>query len=69
MKIKDLDSKMSLEGVKIKTPSGEIGYWVSQWQRGVWIRKKLGNSQVNPIFVEDLKEVLEWEVLEESINN
>lgn len=65
MKIKDLPPSTNLGGIKIKTSSGEVGYWKSQWEKGVWIQKELESIRMYPIFVEDLKETLEWEILEE----
>lgn len=64
-KIKDLLQNKSLGGVKVKTPEGFIGYWVSQWPQGVWLRKEIGDSEVHPVFVKSLKECLEWKVIED----
>jgi len=51
------------------TPEGKIGYWVSQWPKGVWLsRNKGGNGQIFPIFVDQLPDVAEWEVTEEEVN-
>ena len=68
MKIKDLDPKTNLGGIKVKTTSGQIGYWRSQWQKGVWLTDKpAGDTKVSPVFVDDIKEILEWEVLTDKI--
>lgn len=68
MKIKDLPKGTNLEGIKIRTDTGQEGYWKSQWQKGVWLTDvrpdTLGAQQVHPVFVSDLAEALEWEVLE-----
>ena len=61
MKIKDLEKGKSLDGVKIKTPKGVIGYWKSQWQKGVWLSDGK-SSRVYPQFVDSLKDCLEWEI-------
>lgn len=63
MKIKHLDPKTNLGGIKVKTTSGQVGYWKSQWQKGVWLTDTRDATKVNPVFVEDLKEVMEWEIL------
>jgi hypothetical protein len=67
MKIKDLPKDTSLKDVKVRTTTGVVGYWQGQWKKGVWLADELTNPRrkINPVFVEDLKEVLEWEVLEE----
>ena len=62
MKIKDLDPKKSLEGVKFKHPeTGEVCIWKSQWQRGVWYKKDETSNQVFPLVVEKLEDALEFE--------
>ncbi len=53
-----------LNKIKVKAPDGTIGWWVSQWDKGVWLRKEKGDTQIHPIFVEDLKECLTWEIVE-----
>ncbi len=63
MKIKDLDPKTNLGGVKVKTTSGQIGYWKSQWQKGVWLTDTPDGTRLKPVFIDDIKEALEWEVL------
>lgn len=60
MKLKDIKDK-NLNGIKIKTPKGVIGYWKSQWQAGVWLTD--GKSdRIYPQFVDNLKDCLEWEI-------
>ena len=62
-KIKDLDPKTNLGGLKVKTPGGRIGYWCSQWQKGVWLSVNPNLiGKVVPIFVESLEECKEWEI-------
>lgn len=69
MKLKELKSKdSSLEGTKVKTPKGVVGYWKSQWHKGVWLNVAPGKSQMYPQFVDDLRDCLEWEVTEEDVN-
>lgn len=53
-----------LNQIKVRTPDGMEGWWVSQWTKGVWIRKEKGDNQVYPIFVEDLDECFGWEIVE-----
>lgn len=50
--------------IKVKASDGTIGWWVSQWEKGVWLRPIEGIGNVKPVFVEDLREALTWEVLE-----
>lgn len=66
MKVKDL--KGNLQGTKVKTPKGVIGYWKSQWQKGVWLNENPSEGRMYPQFVDDLKDCLEWEVTEEKVN-
>jgi hypothetical protein len=63
MKVKDLSSGTNMGSVIVKTPEGKIGTWKSQWEKGVWLSGK--STRVHPVFVEDLKEALEWEVIED----
>lgn len=64
-KIKDLPENVGLGGVKFRYPGdGKVYYWASQWQKGVWGKKDLNSTQIFPLQVEELKECLEWEVVE-----
>ena len=70
MKIKDLPGNISLGGVRFKTPDGTIGYWVSQWgyeggKAGIWYKKDRYATRVFPLFLNDIKEALEFDVLED----
>ena len=64
MKIKDLPKDSSLAGVKFKAPNGIIGIWCSQWQKGIWYKKDIHDTQVFPLLVDSLEEALEFDVLE-----
>lgn len=67
MKIKDLPETASLEGTRFIYPTdGQTYYWFSQWDRGVWGKKNMDDKQVFPLFVTDLKEALEWELVDTS---
>ena len=66
MKLKDI--KGNLQGIKIKTPKGVVGYWKSQWKKGVWLNKTPSDRRMYPQFVDDLKDCLEWEVTEDDVN-
>jgi len=66
--IKDLPKEQNLRGVKVKTSSGQVGYWYSQWQKGVWLKSDMSKGAVTPVFVEDLKECFNWEVVPEVKN-
>lgn len=66
MKIKDFPEYKSLKDVAFYHPlTKEIMYWQSQWNKGVWAKKDLRSQQIFPIFVNDLKEVLEWKVVDQ----
>jgi basic membrane lipoprotein Med (substrate-binding protein (PBP1-ABC) superfamily) len=72
MKIKDLETTNSLEGIKVKTPKGVVGYWKSQWgyvdgKAGVWLSDGK-SSQIYPQFMDELIDALEWEITEEEVN-
>jgi hypothetical protein len=65
MKIKELPKGISLGGIRFIYPNdGKKYYWSSQWGKGVWGKKDLKSGQIFPLFVEDLKDALEWEVVE-----
>jgi len=64
MKIKDLPEGRLYDVRFIYPGDGQKYYWASQWAKGVWGRKKPGDEQIYPLFVGDLKEALEWEVVE-----
>jgi len=74
MKIKDLPKGTNLEGLKVKVPKNhpecpfKEGYWRSQWgytdgKAGVWLNKELEDSRIYPVFLDNLEECLEWEVI------
>jgi hypothetical protein len=69
-KIKDLPKQMSLQGVKFYDPKTKTkGCWFSQWgyedgKAGIWWKKDMKSGQVFPLFLDNLKESLEFEVLE-----
>jgi hypothetical protein len=65
MKIKDLPENTNLSKIKVKTPDGVIGYWKSQWEKGVWLQREsdIESGRIIPISIKDLKETLEWEVI------
>lgn len=58
------ETRILMNQVKVKTLTGSEGWWVSQWTKGVWLRKEIGDSRVFPVFVDDLEECYKWEVLE-----
>lgn len=61
------DHKGSLAGLKIKTTKGVVGYWKSQWNKGVWLSDGV-TDRIYPQFVENLQECLKWEITEDEIN-
>ena len=69
MKIKDLPGNSSLEGVRFIYPGdGGTYYWRSQWCKGVWARKEPAEQRIWPLAVDDLKETLEWDIVDETKN-
>lgn len=75
MKLKDLPKNYgTLTGIKIKIPKKhpecplKEGYWKSQWgyengNAGVFVTETLISSRIYPIFLNKLKEALEFEVV------
>jgi len=64
MKIKDLQKNTTMGGIRFIYPGdGKEYYWHSQWAKGVWGKLKLTDERIYPLFVEDLKEALEWEAV------
>ena len=60
--IADLPKEAGLLNVHFKYPKdGKWYYWKSQWSQGVWGRTDKLTTRVVPLFVNDLKEVFEWE--------
>lgn len=65
MKIKELPEGSTLNNVRFIYPSdGQAYYWASQWGKGVWGKKDINSGQIWPLFVENIKEALEWEIAE-----
>ena len=63
MKIKDLPQNIPLEGIRFIYPKdNKPYYWFSQWDKGVWGKEDMESGSIHPLFVDDLKDVLEWEV-------
>jgi len=67
MKIKDLPENINLGGVRFIHPETKKPvYWYSQWEKGIWIKEENDSRQFFPLFVNDLKEALEFEVADDS---
>ena len=71
MKIKDLDPKSNLGGIKVKTSEGIVGYWKSQWaypdgKAGVWLSDGESNK-IYPQCLDNLTECLEWDIVDDTI--
>ena len=67
-KIKDLPDNISLGNVHFRAPDGTEGYWVSQWgyengKAGIWYKNDPKETQMFPLFLDNLREALEFEVL------
>ena len=67
MKVKDLPKGTSLDGQRVMTPKGVVGYWKSQWAKGVWLSDGKTNI-IYPQFVNDLLDCLEWEITDRPVN-
>lgn len=66
MKIKDLPENSTLNNIRFIYPSdGQAYYWTSQWQKGIWGKKDLSSGQIFPLFVENIRDALEWEITDE----
>ena len=64
MKIKDLPDNINLGSVIVRTPEGKIGYWKSQWNKGIWLSNGK-DDRIHPVFVSSIQDALEWEVIED----
>lgn len=67
MKIKDLPKNASLADIKVKTPNGVVGFFKSQWNKGVWLSDGK-SSRLYPQFVDDIRSCMNWEITEEEVN-
>lgn len=71
MKIKELPKDKLLTGVRFRHPqTGETCIWVSQWgypdgKAGVWYKTAESDTRVNPLLLDNLKEALEFEIMED----
>ena len=78
MKIKDLEKGRYLKNMKVKLPDNikcdiREGYWQSSWSwpkgyAGVWLQRTenvglLEDRRVVPVFLNNIEQTLEWEVL------
>jgi hypothetical protein len=69
-KICDLPPGANLCGVKFHDPkTGTTGYWFSQWgyengKAGVWWKEDMRSSSVFPLFLDNLKQALEFYVMD-----
>lgn len=68
MTINDIPKGTNLGQVRVRTSDGQEGWWVSQWSKGVWLTdthpESTGTRRLRPVFMTDLAETLDWEVLE-----
>lgn len=62
MFIKDLPKDQQLIGLKIKLPDCSVVKLVSYWAKGIWVKKDNSN-QVYPIQLNDIKDLLNMEVI------
>mgnify|MGYP001573814056 FL=1 len=61
--INDLPQDRSLGGVRLKNHNtGETCIYHSQWQKGIWYKKNEKDTQIFPIFLDDLREALKFEL-------
>lgn len=67
MKIKDLPENSTLNNIRFIYPGdGQAYYWTSQWQKGIWGKKDLNSGQIFPLFVENIRDALEWKIADET---
>lgn len=69
MKIKDLPPTQSLGNIRFIYPlDGKTYVWFSQWDKGVWAKlpDDPNSRRIIPLFVDDIAEVLEWDVAKET---
>jgi len=66
-KLKDLPNTVNLGGLRVKTNTGRIGIWKSQWTKGVWLSNG-ETDRIYPQFVKQLEDCLEWEITDEPVN-
>ncbi len=75
MKIRDIPPTENLGGKLIKIPPEadnpyklDMGYWFSQWgypdgKAGIWFKKDMNEKQIYPVFLDNLKDCLDWEII------
>ncbi len=64
-KIKGLPNNADLRGVKFHDPKTmTTGYWYSQWNKGIWWKEDMQSTRIFPLFFDDFKEALEFEIIE-----
>lgn len=77
MKVRELPPTENLHGKLIKIPlTGEAnpnnlkhGYWESQWgypdgKAGIWFKKSMNDTRLYPVFLDKLKDCLDWDVIQ-----
>ena len=64
-RIKDLPEDADLSKIRFKSPDGNIWYWYSQWEKGIWCKKNLSDTQIFPLFIDSLQNALEFEVVDD----
>lgn len=65
MKIKDLPKDAPLENICFVCGNDDKEYfWAGCWNKGVWGREQPHSQKIIPLFVDNIDEALEWEVVE-----
>ncbi len=57
IKIKDLPKDFILDGCKL---NGQI--IISAWNKGFWVKSKIEDSQIFPVFFKDFDEIKDWKL-------
>ena len=64
-RIKDLPEDMDLRGVRFRHhQTGETVIWHSQWAGGVWYKVVESLETVHPLFLDNINDALEFEVVD-----
>ena len=61
-KISDLPKDMNLLGCKLVAGSCKGMYIFSGWNKGFWMKEKLSDGEVIPLFFKDFDEIKDWKV-------
>jgi hypothetical protein len=57
IKIKDLPEDFDMIGCKLKGK-----YIYSGWNKGFWMKKKMSDSEIFPLFFKSFNDIKDWEI-------